>query len=816
MIKHHRSVLLMSASLFVMSPAASAQEDADTSEKLFEEIVVTAVARASSTLMSSVSVSGVNQEQIERFAPRSAAEIFRNIPGIRSESTGGEGNANIAVRGLPVASGGAKFLQLQEDGLPILEFGDIAFGNADIFLRSDYSIRRVEAVRGGSASTFVSNSPGGVINFISNTGEEEGGSIGITRGIDYDTSRADFAYGGPIADGLRFHIAGFYRVGEGPRKAGYKGNKGGQIKGNITKDFDNGYVRLYFKYLNDRSIGYLPMPVAVSGTNADPTISSVANFDISSDTPHSPFLISNFGIGGDGNRRTVDISDGMRPISKVIGGEFSFDFSDGWNVKDKIRVASNKGRFVSPFPAEVAGAGGIAESIGGTGATLEYANGSSAGNAISNPDGLNGNGLAMRVHLFDTELNSLDNFANDFKVTKTFNAENGGTIDFALGYYKSAQAIDMDWVWNTYLLEVKGDAAALLNVVDSGGNTVTDNGLVAYGVPYWGNCCQRNYDVDYDIDTPYASLSYAGDKLTADVSIRYDNGSANGTYAGNVQAPNLDVNQDGVISVPEQSVSTIDHTNPSVVDYTWNYWSYSAGINYAFNDDLAAFARISRGGRANADRLLFGKILGDGSVRQEDAIDFVKQYEAGVKYRSNNFGLFATLFYAKTEEQNFEATTQKFFDRVYKAKGLEVETTYRNGPFNLMAGVTFTDAEISSDALNPGVEGNTPRRQADLIYQATASYTEAKFFFGLNAIGTTKAYAQDSNELVLPGYTQVNAFAGYEFVDGLSLNLNVNNLFNAVGLTESEEGSIVEGANNVIRARSINGRTSSLTLKYTF
>ncbi|WP_366522293.1 hypothetical protein [uncultured Sphingomonas sp.] len=54
--------------------------------------------------------------------------MLRNLPGIRVEASGGEGNANISVRGLPVASGGAKFLQLQEDSLPVLEFGDIIFG----------------------------------------------------------------------------------------------------------------------------------------------------------------------------------------------------------------------------------------------------------------------------------------------------------------------------------------------------------------------------------------------------------------------------------------------------------------------------------------------------------------------------------------------------------------------------------------------------------------------------------------------------------------------------------------------------------------
>lgn len=175
---------------------ASSADDADSGDV----IVVTAVARGANVLDSSISVSSLSAEQIATTAPRSAAEIFRNIPGIRSEASGGEGNANIAVRGLPIASGGAKFLQLQEDGLPILEFGDITFGNSDIFLRADLNIARVEAIRGGSASTFASNSPGGVINMISKTGKDQnGGTIQATLGLDYDEKRFDFDYGGSLA-----------------------------------------------------------------------------------------------------------------------------------------------------------------------------------------------------------------------------------------------------------------------------------------------------------------------------------------------------------------------------------------------------------------------------------------------------------------------------------------------------------------------------------------------------------------------------------------------------------------------------------------
>jgi len=780
-----------------------------------EEIVVTAVAGQASKLRSSVSVSGITADDFADFAPRSTAEIFRNIPGIRSESTGGEGNANIAVRGLPVASGGAKFLQLHEDGLPVLEFGDIAFGNADIFLRADSMVERIEAIRGGSASTFASNSPGGVINFISRTGEVAGGAVKLTRGIDFDTTRGDFFVGGPLGDDWNMAIGGFYREGEGPREAGYTAESGGQVKANVTRNFDNGFARLYVKYLNDRAIGYLPMPVAVGGTNDDPDFDSLPGFDILDDAVQSPFFITNSGLGGDNERRVSDIRDGMHPVSLAIGGQFEFDIDDDWRIANNFRWAQTEGRFIAPFPEFVGNAQQVADSIGGAGSSLRYANGPDAGDLITDPAGLNGNGLAMRVVLFDTEINDFGNFANDFQLTRSI-LVGDGFVDITAGFYKARQNIDMDWLWNSYVLEVKGEKAALLDVVDATGATVTENGLFAYGQPFFGNCCTRSYNARYDIDAPYVAASVEMGDWNIDASVRYDSGDASGTYAGPIQSPNLDVDRDGTISPAERSVSVIDLGNPSPIDYGWNYWSWSVGANYTITPDLAVFARASQGGRANADRLLFGRVRPDGSVADEDAVDLVDQYEAGVKWRTGGFGLFATAFYAETEEQNFEATTQRFFDRVYQAYGVELEATYSHDGFFISAGATWTDAEISEDALNPAVEGNTPRRQPDLIYQVTPSYSTGVWTVGANIIGSTDAYAQDINELVLPGYTQVNLFADYEVTDGLTVSFNVNNLFNAEGFTEAEEGAIVEGGTTIIRARSINGRTTTVSLGYAF
>lgn len=811
-----RQVLTLGVAVSALASPAFAQEadPAATEDSLgLDEIIVTATPRAANRLETSVSVSSLDDQAVADAAPRTTAEIFRQIPGIRSESTGGDGNANIAVRGLPVASGGAKFLQLQEDGLPVIQFGDIAFGNADIFLRADQTVKTIQAVRGGSASTLASNAPGGVINFVSKDGSQEGGTIMATLGVDYEDYRIDFNYGAKIGENTRFNIGGFWREGEGPRRAGYNGNSGYQIKANLTQEFDGGYVRLYAKHLNDRAIGYLPMPMLVTGSNGDPTFQSIPGFDILADTPHSALFTSAFGLDGQNNRRTTDIRDGMHPVATTLGFEAVFDLGNDVKLEERFRWSSMSGRFVSPFPAEVGNAAAIGNSVGelltGTAGSynLVYANGPRAGQAFNNP-----NGLLMRTHLFNVDINDFGGFTNDLKLSKSF-----GSATLTAGFYKARQNIDMDWIWDSFLMEVKGDNAALIDVVNPlGGGVLTRGGLYAYGVPYWGNCCQRSYDVSYDITAPYLALGFESGPLSIDASLRWDNVSARGSYAGTLQAANFDVDGNGSIQPVEQSVSLIANGTPSPVNYDVNYVSWSIGANYRLSDDAAVFGRASRGGRANADRLLFGVVLPDGSVRKDDAIDYVEQYELGVKYRSGGFGLFVTGFYAKTQEQNFEATTQRFFDRDYRAVGVELEAAYRSGIFDLRAGATWTDAEIAKDAITPANEGNTPRRQANLIYQVTPALDFGQARVGFNVVGTTKAYAQDNNQLIFPGYTQVNAFVNFRPAQNVELSLNANNLFNVTGITEAEEGSIVTGANNYLRARSINGRTISASIRFDF
>jgi outer membrane receptor protein involved in Fe transport len=769
-----------------------------------EDVVITGVVNPKAKIKSSVSITTMDVKQIEQSAPRSTAEIFRSIPGIRSESSGGEGNSNISVRGVPISSGGSKYLQIQEDGLPVLLFGDIAFATADIFTRFDGNVAKIEAIRGGSASTLSSNSPGGIINFISKTGKTEGGMLRTSFGLDYNNFRTDVDYGTKIGEGLYFHAGGFYRAGEGVRKTGSTSNNGGQVKFNLTKEFQNGKVTVYAKFLNDRAAAYMPMPVKVTGTNANPSWGSVSGFDATTGALQSIYLNHNVGLGPDGELRRGKVADGMNPVSKSIGVSASFDLEDGWKITENGRYSSNSGGFIAPFPAEVSSASAIAASFG-TGSTLTFAN---SGTAFNNP-----NGLVSRIHMFDTKLNDLSNFMNDLRVTKKFDK-----VGITAGYFKSIQNISMSWLWNSYLQEVSDDNPRLINVKNASGDLLSENGLYAYGVPAWGNCCTRNYDTQYNVSAPYVNISVdATENLSFEGGLRYDLGKVSGSFAGNSQTT-YDINNNGVISVPETSVSAVNTANETAVNYDYDYVSYTLGANYLLTAKQSLFARYSKGASAKADRILFERPTAsylDGDLI--NALDFLSQAELGHKLKFPKGYVYSTLFYSKTDEQSgFEASNPSILTKNnYKSYGLELESSYNlMDNFNLKGALTYTKAKITSGSNN----GNEPRRQPKLMYNLMPTYNFSgnKNTLGLSFIGQTKAYAQDSNQLVMNGFVIVNAFVEVGITKGLSVNLSGNNLFDTLAITESEEGNITDNTVNYVRARPMPGRSISMALSYRF
>jgi len=262
-------------------------------------------------------------------------------------------------------------------------------------------------------------------------------------------------------------------------------------------------------------------------------------------------------------------------------------------------------------------------------------------------------------------------------------------------------------------------------------------------------------------------------------------------------------------------VPIVDESTRLPVDYTVRYLSYSLGGNYLVTPDLALFARISEGGRANAERVLFGGgIRPDGSIATEVAVNTVQQLEGGAKWRAGGASLFATLFHATTKvtDQDITSTSTRFISRVYDAKGLELEGAYGIGGFSLRAGLTYTRGKISKDEITPQNVGQqiNPR----YMFQLTPAYQQGALGFGLNIVGTSSFPAVGAGSLANPSFVQVNAFASYALDSKLTLSLAGNNIFDRIGITEIPNAGAGVTANGANTARSINGRTVSFLLNY--
>jgi outer membrane receptor protein involved in Fe transport len=722
-----------------------------------EQIVITGTAVARTKMQQSVSVSTIDSEQLTKGMSSSAAEVLRSVPGVRSESSGGEGNANITVRGVPISAGGSRYVQLQEDGLPVLLIGDVSFATADQFLRADYFTESVDVIRGGSASTLATNSPGGIINFLSKTGKQGGGSVGYTLGVDHRQQRLDFDYGGALGNKLYFQLGGFHRVGEGTRNTDVTAENGGQFRASLTKEFDNGYLRASFKTLNDRTPTYLPVPVKLTGSRISelPGIDPRTAFFLNSNLPQDVT------VGKDGASVTSSTADGLRVKNNAFGLEAQFKFDGDLTVTNRFRKSDISGRFIGLFPA-----------------------GSAPTDAANGANRYTGSTPVFSAHMFNTSLDDMGNMFNDLRLQKIVKLDANSRLTLTGGLFNGTQNVGQTWYWNRYNIELKGNGA---RVFDNAGNVSTNP--VGDATTTWGGCCFRAIDVKLTSTAPYAAVTWDMGPLSLDGSVRLDKQRASGSQVFGTSA----------------GWNTAGRTK---VSYDTDATSYSVGGNYQFDRNTAAFARVSHGSSwASPDRIIWDAAVAGGT--KPYPINETDQIEAGVKMRRGALSSFVTFFKAKTKEDGgFEVTSQKYLKDTYDAMGIEAEMSWRAGDFRLSGGATWTKAEVAAT-------GKKPRRQADLVFQLAPSYTMGPMELGATIIGTTKSYADNANTVVLPGYVVVNAFAGYEIARGLQLQLGVNNLFDSIGYTEAEgQGNLTN--NPLYVARSINGRSVKATLKYSF
>lgn len=809
-------------------PATPAKEDGLN----LERVVVTATSVAKSKLQSSLSVTTVDTDLVSALNPQTQSEILRLIPGVIDQGGNGPGgNANITVRGLPITTGGSPFVQLQEDGLPTVLFGDMNFGNNDYWVRFNRS-NTIEAVRGGSVSTLASGAPGAVINYVSDTGLQRGGEVGFEMGLDYNSRKGTFSVGGPIADGLRFHADGFLIEGAGARDQGFNAQKGYQIKANVTKDLGKlGYVRFNVKLLDDAEPLYTSYPALVHADGGGFSgLSPFPGFDARTGSTVGVFNQTISVLDSTTGQMTTRKSDGLHPKANAWGIQLHLTPGDDISIDDKFRYTKMSGTFSTNFMGLTKTADVIGSTVNGkTVASIVYANGAKAGQAF------NGTYLNSGVQIF-TNMSDMGSLANDLSVTKGFNL-GSGKARVTGGVFYMNQTIAQDWHPNSHYQTLDGSNPAALTLKDASGQALTLNGVSGYNTA-WGAAVDRAYDISAANTAPYLNMNWESGPLQLDAGVRRDQLKVTG-WAQSASAATTVV---GLRNGALVSSSTLDPSTYEALNYTASYNSYTLGGLYMLNPNTSAFARVSRGGRFNVDRnILSGYTNADGSLTASGAQKVsskVDQQEVGVKHRgrydSINYSLNGTLFHNTYSSSNFDLTrgaTGTYYQSSYKSTGVELEGSLRSGGLAVVANMTYTQAKITANSegaspatmVSSGV-GNEPAKTPALMWMVAPTYTMGNLRGGLMFVGRGKSNVNTASEYWAPADVQVHANLSWEFAPNATLGVSVHNLFNKLTAGGAlDQGSLASlqgnGSINGLPVGTIganNGRTAVLSLNYGF
>ncbi len=809
-----------------IEPGAKALEDFTLHEDVLdmETLVVTGTFNPETKLESSVAVTTLNPRNIEAQAPQNVADLLKSIPGFYVESVGGESNNNLWARGIP-ADGNYRYVVLQEDGMPVFEQPELAFGNADLWLRLDQSVARVEAVRGGSSSIFASNAPGGIVNFISKTGGEKfQGNFKQSVGVTYKHYRTDLDFGGPLGHKLRYHVGGFYRGSNGIRSPGFLADEGGQIKGNMTYYLDKGYVRASVKYLHDRNISYVNIPLQDANSykpikGFDPLFGTLASRDIRfADVPKP-----------NGKNLVADLRDGINPQVFSFSGEAFWGTGDGWILKNTFKRSIIDSKFIGIFPVgSLLPFDVFAKNVFGPDAdySYTYARGQDAGQT---PD-LSENGLIGEYGWWHVST-PLRDFSDVFSISKELRLHhvNGG-------YYFSNSNVEGLWQWQNLLVDISDETRALNLVNNRTGVSYTKNGWSDYGSFY------NHYHFDTRVHAFFLNDKFMPtNKLTLDLGLRLETGKMNGWIEKTAE---FDLGDETTTADDKVQYGT-GETTPVKFNYAVLAWSF--GLNFKLGENAAFFGRTSKGFRAPDDMNFTGGVdeSRPNGLNSKVAVENIYQYETGFKYSVPNLALFGTLFYSTFDRipfaefirdpnnpDNFITLNETAKSRGY---GLETEIIARHGPFTLNVIATVQDiryknwvfsqpVDDDNDPATPKVlkkinlDGNQIKRIPRQYFTIRPAYQLGPVNLSVTMQYYGDRFADPANRKKLPAYTQYNAVVSIALNKKISLQFSGHNLTNTLGIVEGDprQDGIVGSTSDLFYAKPIYGRSIVASTSYTF
>ena len=813
-------------------PGAPPQSGATGNDDMADIVVTGQTTRDRPLITASADITYADREAIDRRAPRSTADLLELVPGIFVEGTAGPVSNNYSVRGLQ--GGGQRFVQLEEDGMPILYSG----GGADFFFDQDLTIDRLEAVKGGSSGVLTVNGAGATINFISRRPSftETVGTARVTA-YDYGLRRGDFYLSTPLAPNLAFDVGGYVQSNPGVRDNPFD-YAGWRVKGGLTYRFDGGgsirlsakggdvenafYATQPYRFQNGKPAGITGLDTQFGNIGGD----AFTNIAVPVSTFAHPSGFREF-RGRDGIKaRTAQVrldfdkplTENIEIFAKARYLKYSYDFNGIFPGSGTGNAGLTSAvNYLTPNPAQspiidLLRAGFAAYPTTTRFGIKNLRTGVIIGsNETDRLNALNGNGFLQRTTLNHDYIDGRDLGINAGARWEIDNGSFKNSLTIGGMYYNVKRAQDQS-ATASVVNDVRSNSDIYDIVALNGNNqeigTLSDNGLVSYGD--WGAGIRERLDSAISV---YANDEIQFGDLRIDGGIRWESDDAE-FRDGQAAAVNQAVPQ-GTAGVIRNVGSTFNGQFVTT-QRTQDKIAWTVGANYLFTPNLSIYARYANGFQTN----------------NTDPITTIELYEAGVRFQAGRiFSGSATVFRTNFVDQNYNfadpvnPSQQVNLNADLRTEGVEIDAVLRPiDMFSLNFQGVFQNPRLQNLQLNgqnqAGFEGNRPERTPATLFTVTPVLTlpnDAGEVFGrVKYVG--KIFADNGNGVVLPDYTVIGFGATFNLTERLQLALNADNVFDAIGLTEGNprQGQTQAITDGFFYARGIVGPTYGGSLTFRF
>ncbi|PUB26759.1 TonB-dependent receptor-like protein [Elizabethkingia sp. YR214] len=818
--------------LAASSNMTAQKKKADTAKtKDIDEVIMTGVFDKRTRMNAPIAISVLKSDIIEKQVPNSAADLLKNVPGVYVNSSLGEIRNNVSSRGISAGSSDGTFayeyISMQEDGLPVTNTTYFNYG-PDFFLRADATISQIDAVRGGPASITAANAPGGIFNYISKTGGNKfGGEIRAKYGIQGANNsgyhRIDANFGGPLGDNWFFNIGGFYRYDLGARYAGYPFNNGGQIKANIVKKYNKGSLKVFLKYLDDKN-GYAQLIPTRNYTDPEPAegFSSSSSLLIPKLQYNSPDFIH----GGN-----IDYNSGRLVSNKYrsVGLNWDHNLGNEWKLLLASKYADNDvvqnsvgNSFLTSLddmtPYFLIGGVGIGtysfkDAL--TGQELASVNSTLGAGGLPvyqiTKNQLPGQSIQNNSFLMST-LNFYENKVKESMSQLTINKKwNNMNFSFG-GYYGYSDVWRFSGITGIGLTTLE-NRPRMMTLSLTGVTTLDFTKPGVYQLTNGDGFAQAAGNtgalLEFKAKQQQGSLFFGHtwditDHLTLDWGIRYEKVWIKGNNTRTYLFSDKNGGTDGNL-YPLYNNNALAKLTNVVYSRQLENFSYSAAVNYKFNNNIAVYARYSKGSKSPDLDIFF-------AANMPETIDLLnpqsrktQQVEMGFKAKTNYFDAFITPFYSLLSNVPYSFladdgkggfyTTPVLYNK-NETYGIELETNIRPADnFSIRAVLTLQDPKVKEGYL--WNLGSAPGPSDDTVFSysgTTIAYTPkimanitpnlkiGKAFGFVTWSYMGKREGSNTNVYKLPGFSQFDLGIGYNLNENLSMLVNVNNVFNKYGV----------------------------------